>query len=107
LRQNLVHLSFPFALHFLNLRKISAALRGGNLRILSLGVLWTGALDTDDVKALFNKADFPCLESFEIPPREENSEEDPDDSEENPEEDFDEDPEWGEAFGRALERAIT
>jgi hypothetical protein len=94
LRENLVQLRFPGPMNLDRLRRLADSLRGGNLRQLKVFLDWRGerSLDLDAINALFTKKDFPCLESFEYPPRSDSDSEAEDDSDEEANSVVDEDP---------------
>jgi hypothetical protein len=83
LKQNLRELNFRYRLTLSDLRKISESLRGGNLRIVRVGILLTRAMmstrstSEDVIKSLFTKEDFPCLELWDTsePPELQDSDE--------------------------------
>jgi hypothetical protein len=67
LRENLLELYFSPAVYTDGLQRISDSLRGENLRgFSSLGVRYEYE-EIYEARALFNKADFPCLEVLNIP----------------------------------------
>jgi hypothetical protein len=69
LRPNIVELHLRLKLDFKNLLSLRSSFLGGNLRKLDLGVLWEDFFDLEDVKTLFNRADFPYLDSLKIEQR--------------------------------------